>query len=116
MQLLSIVKFDVLVMHLRQLVYPLTQFDSTTSDGTVNSHHLVLSCLVDNLDFLYLLNLLALQLVALGTHLCQLGLIGAGQAGISDVLAGLFELLNEETRLDEQDPTLRVVFLDLQRC
>ena len=65
MQLLPLVKLDVLVNHLRQLVDAFAQFDTMFADGTIDSHHFVLFPLIDNLDLLDALNLLSKEFVAL---------------------------------------------------
>jgi len=67
MQFLSVVQFDMLLNHLRQLVHALSKLDTSVSDGSVHSHHFVLFGFVDDVDLLHALNLLHHVFIALGS-------------------------------------------------
>ncbi len=77
MQLESFVESHVLVNHLRQLMDTLAQFDATLANGAINSHHLVLLRLINDINLFNFLDFFSEVLIALGSQLCQLSAIWA---------------------------------------
>lgn len=108
MQLFAIVQFHVLVYNFWQLMDSLSEFDALFTDLPIDGHHTILLCFVDELNFLHSFDLFGELLITLRPHFGQFSAIGALKRRISDVLARLIVLLNEEPRFDQYDPALFV--------